>query len=116
MRDREGSLQQGEATMPRIETMRWAACAAVCASTFVVAPVRAQASQPPSDTSTSSSGQPPADDPTGGAYASPTMLFIPAGALPVWNVRVIASTQLQSPSDVHAGFRPGLGGELGLPA
>jgi hypothetical protein len=58
----------------------------------------------------------PTSDPTGGAYTSPTMLFIPAGALPVWNARATVSTELQSPSDVHAGFRPGLGMELGLPA
>jgi hypothetical protein len=58
----------------------------------------------------------PTDDPTGGAYTSPTLLFIPAGALPVWNVHAVASTEVQSPSDVHAGFRPGLGVELGLPA
>ena len=56
------------------------------------------------------------DDPTGGAYTSPTLLFIPAAAVPAWNVRAIVSTELQSPSDVHAGFRPGLGAELGLPA
>jgi hypothetical protein len=43
------------------------------------------------------------------------LLFIPAGALPTWNVRAIASTELQGPSDVHASFRPGLGAELGLP-
>jgi hypothetical protein len=41
---------------------------------------------------------------------------MPAVAVPAWNVRVIASTELQGPSDVHAGFRPGLGGEVGLPA
>lgn len=58
----------------------------------------------------------PTSDPTGGAYTSPTLLFIPAGALPVWNARATLSTELQSPSDVHAGFRPGLGMELGLPA
>jgi hypothetical protein len=58
----------------------------------------------------------PTNDPTGGAYTSPTLLFIPAGALPVWNARATVSTELQSPSDVHAGFRPGLGMELGLPA
>ncbi|MGH7297117.1 MAG: hypothetical protein ACRELB_19420, partial [Polyangiaceae bacterium] len=56
------------------------------------------------------------DDPTGGAYASPTLLFIPAAAVPAWSVRAIVSSELQSPSDVHAGFRPGLGAELGLPA
>lgn len=56
------------------------------------------------------------NDPTGGAYTTPTLLFIPAAAVPVWNVRAIVSSELQSPSDVHAGFRPGLGAELGLPA
>jgi hypothetical protein len=55
-------------------------------------------------------------DPTGGAYTSPSLLFIPAAAVPTWNARVILSSELQSPSDVHAGFRPGLGAELGLPA
>src|SRR5258708_285531 len=75
------------------------------------------ATQPRIDTGGSPpAGAAPADDPTGGAYTSPTLLFIPAAAVPTWNVRVIASTELQSPSDVHAGFRPGLGGELGLPA
>jgi hypothetical protein len=58
----------------------------------------------------------PTSDPTGGAYTSPTLLFIPAGALPMWNVRATLQTELQSPSDVHAGFRPGVGIELGLPA
>jgi hypothetical protein len=63
----------------------------------------------------SSTSRVPTDDPTGGAYTSPTLLFIPAAAVPKWNARVVASTELQSPSDVHAGFRPGLGAELGLP-
>lgn len=54
--------------------------------------------------------------PTGGAYTSPTLLFVPAAAVPVWNARVVLSSELQSPSDVHAGLRPGLGAELGLPA
>jgi hypothetical protein len=55
-------------------------------------------------------------DPTGGAYASPTLLFTPAGAVPAWNARIIASSEVQTPADVHATFRPGLGAELGLPA
>jgi hypothetical protein len=59
---------------------------------------------------------PPSLDPTGGAYTTPTLLFIPAGAVPKWNARIIASTELQGPSDVNAGVRPGLGVELGLPA
>jgi hypothetical protein len=60
-------------------------------------------------------GTPPAD-PTGGAYTSPTLLFVPAAAVPAWTARAILSTELQGPSDVHAGFRPGIGAELGLPA
>ena len=54
-------------------------------------------------------------DPTGGAYTSPTLLFIPAAALPKWNARVTASSQVQAPADVDAKFRPGFGAELGLP-
>jgi hypothetical protein len=63
----------------------------------------------------------PIDDPTGGAYTSPTLLFIPAGALPVWNVRLTASSEFQGPSQSSkqptpdASIRPGLGLELGLP-
>ncbi|HTQ44803.1 MAG TPA: hypothetical protein VMI75_18710 [Polyangiaceae bacterium] len=64
----------------------------------------------------------PKDDPTGGAYTSPTLLFIPAGALPAWNVRVTALSEFQSPYQAadaplpDAGIRPGAGVELGLPA
>lgn len=54
-------------------------------------------------------------DPTGGAYTPPTLLFIPAAAVPKWNVRVIASSEVQAPADVDAAFRPGLGVEVGLP-
>jgi hypothetical protein len=57
-----------------------------------------------------------APDRTGGAYTSPTLLFIPAGAVPAWNVRVIFSSEVQRPSDLNAAFRPGGGAELGLPA
>jgi hypothetical protein len=57
----------------------------------------------------------PPVDPTGGAYTSPTMLFVPAAAVPKWNVRVIASSEVQSPADVDAKVRPGFGAELGLP-
>jgi len=57
-----------------------------------------------------------APDRTGGAYTSPTLLFIPAGAVPAWNVRVIVSSEMQRPSDLNAAFRPGGGAELGLPA
>ena len=72
---------------------------------------------PPSDSTVPEAEEGvPTADPTGGAYTSPTMLFVPAGALPAWNARVMLSTELESPSDVHAGFRPGMGAELGLPA
>ncbi|HEY2514437.1 MAG TPA: hypothetical protein VGI39_26415 [Polyangiaceae bacterium] len=71
---------------------------------------------PPTDSPPSSEQTPEPEDRTGGAYTSPTLLFIPAASVPAWNVRAILSTELQSPSDVHAGFRPGLGAELGLPA
>ena len=37
-------------------------------------------------------------DPTGGAYTTPTLLFIPAGALPAWNVRVITAVDVQGPT------------------
>jgi hypothetical protein len=65
----------------------------------------------------------PPDDPTGGAYTTPTLLFIPAGAVPTWNVRVITSLDMQGPTasdrlaldSTKLGFQPGIGGELGLP-
>jgi hypothetical protein len=101
--------------------------AAVCAPLLPIATARAQALDAPrggsssasaaSDGATSSVAAPAAqEDPTGGAYTTPTLLFVPAGALPRWTVRVIGSTEIQTPSDVHAGIRPGLGVELGLPA
>jgi hypothetical protein len=65
----------------------------------------------------------PIQDETGGAYTSPTLLFIPAAALPPWTVRVITSLDMQGPtgadrlaSGTSIGFQPGIGGELGLPA
>jgi hypothetical protein len=69
----------------------------------------------------------PPDDPTGGAYVTPTLLFTPAAAVPQWNARVIASFDMQGPtppdklaggtcgSNSCIGFQPGIGGELGLP-
>jgi hypothetical protein len=69
----------------------------------------------------------PPDDPTGGAYTTPTLLFIPAAAVPTWNVRVITSLDMQGPTphdhlatgscgaNSCVGFQPGIGGELGLP-
>jgi hypothetical protein len=82
---------------------------------------RALAADGPPDPGADTSGAAPVErvpksDPTGGAYTSPSLLFIPAGALPVWNARATLSSELQTPSDVHAGFRPGLELELGLPA
>jgi hypothetical protein len=70
----------------------------------------------------------PKDDPTGGAYTTPTLLFIPAAAVPTWNARVIVSLDMQGPTppdrfavgssaggNARLGFQPGLGAELGLP-
>jgi len=81
----------------------------------------------PSAQADPSGGNPPAervpkDDPTGGAYTSPTLLFIPAGALPAWNVRLTVLSEFQGPyqsadaPNPDAGIRPGAGVELGLPA
>jgi hypothetical protein len=121
------------------QVLAWAAAGAALFATSV-----ASADEPPSTpptttastdpaappaatpTPTTDNGHPvqervPTDDPTGGAYTSPTMLFIPAGAMPVWNVRVTASSEFQTPSESTAGanpdaaIRPGLGVELGLP-
>jgi hypothetical protein len=64
----------------------------------------------------------PTSDPTGGSYTSPTLLFIPAGALPAWNVRVTGLSEFQTPADTAAnpspdsGIRPGAMVEVGLPA
>jgi hypothetical protein len=98
------------------------------ASVLVFATSTAAADAPPvttmttTDTGGVSTERVPTADPTGGAYTSPTLLFIPAGAVPVWNVRVTASSEFQTPSqsadaaNPDAGIRPGLGVELGLPA
>jgi|GEM_PF-1288181 len=101
--------------------------AAGAALLFVASTAAADPSSPLTTTSTTDTGgtsseRVPTDDPTGGAYTSPTLLFIPAGALPVWNVRVTASSELQTPyqsaasPNPDAGIRPGVGVELGLPA
>jgi hypothetical protein len=71
-----------------------------------------------------------AADPTGGAFTAPTLLFTPSAAVPKWTVRVIASMDMQGPTAADrlavgtanapqqqpAGFQPGIGAELGLPA
>ncbi len=61
-------------------------------------------------------------DPSGGAYTTPTLLFVPAAAVPVWNARVIGSLDVLGPtapdrlaSGGAVGFQPGIGGEIGLP-
>src|SRR4029077_17939592 len=61
-------------------------------------------------------------DPTGGAYTTPTLLFVPAGALPAWNAKVIAAFDVHGPTPADRlaigtslGFQPSLGGEIGLP-
>lgn len=88
---------------------------AVLTALALPATARAQTA-PANDQSQTATATPTTPDPTGGAYTPPTLLFVPAAAVPKWNVRAILSTELQSPSDVHAGFRPGLGAEVGLPA
>lgn len=62
-------------------------------------------------------------DVTGGASTTPTLLFIPAGALPVWNVKIVTALDVQGPTAPDRlaigrslGFQPSVGGELGLPA
>jgi hypothetical protein len=88
--------------------------AALAAVLATVAPATAFAQNDQPGVATAEA--PVRNDPTGGAYTTPTLLFIPAAAVPAWTVRAIVSSELQGPSDVHAGFRPGLGAELGLPA
>ncbi len=71
----------------------------------------------------------PPTDPTGGAFTTPTLLFIPAGAVPTWNARVITSLDVQGPTapdrlavgtaaggNARVGFQPGIAAEIGLPA
>jgi hypothetical protein len=96
----------------------------VIASGVCFAASAAQADDPAtssSDVTSASRERVPTDDPTGGAYTSPTLLFIPAGAMPAWNVRVTALSEFQSPyqssdsPNPDAGVRPGAGVEVGLP-
>jgi hypothetical protein len=74
--------------------------------------------QPPAPISDSVTPDEPTSgfDPTGGAYTAPTLLFIPAAAVPKWDARTIVSTDIQAPANASAGVRPGLGLEVGLPA
>jgi len=72
---------------------------------------------------TASPSAPPVEDPTGGAYTTPTLLFIPAAAVPTWTVRIITSLDVQGPTapdrlavgTTTLGLEPGIGGEVGLP-
>jgi hypothetical protein len=82
----------------------------------------AEANQAPVEQSQAPEATENGVDPTGGAYTTPTLLFIPAGAVPEWHARVITSLDLQGPtaadrlaSGTALGFQPGLGGEIGLP-
>ena len=82
---------------------------------------------PDNSTSSTFARATPPDDPTGGAYTTPTLLFTPAAAVPTWNVRIITSLDIQGPTPVDklasgacganncVGAEPGIGGELGLP-
>jgi hypothetical protein len=86
-----------------------ASLACFLAWTLAVAPAHADAPAQGDTSNASATEPPPPVDPTGGAYTTPTLLFIPAGAVPAWNVRAIVSTDVQSPADVHATVRPGVG-------
>ncbi len=55
------------------------------------------------------------DDPTGGAYTSPTPLFTPAAALPSLMPRLSVGADLQTAGALSA-VRPFVNAELGLPA
>ncbi|HEY8039692.1 MAG TPA: hypothetical protein VIF15_07855 [Polyangiaceae bacterium] len=88
--------------------------ASALAQTAPAAPIAPAAlGQSTTDAPGTAPAAPQAADPTGGAYTTPTLLFIPAAAVPTLNVRVIPSATVQSPSDSNAGFRPGIGAELG---
>jgi hypothetical protein len=99
--------------------------AGVVASVFLWTAASSVAQADPAGTPDLSTGtsleRVPTGDPTGGAYTSPTLLFIPAGAVPAWNVRVTGLSEFQSPyeqaagANPDAGIRPGAGIEIGLP-
>jgi len=88
----------------------------VAVAIFLYAPAAIADTPQSKDSNGTAATAAPPEDPTGGAYTSPTLLFIPAGAVPAWSARIILSTELQGPADVDATVRPGLGAELGLPA
>jgi len=72
--------------------LAWVAGMLVAASAAAQAP----ASSDPS--SNSRPGEKPREDPTGGAYTMPTLLFVPAGAVPAWTVRAITCLAVQGPT------------------
>lgn len=56
----------------------------------------------------------PFSDPTGGAHASPTLLFTPGAAVPKWTGRVVAGGEFQPNSGAYDAARPVLSGEVGV--
>src|SRR5580704_1599994 len=70
------------------------------------------ATQTATDQPGTGEGRVPVSDPTGGAYTSPTLLFIPAGAVPAWNVRVTALSEFQTPADTAAAGTNWVGGDV----
>lgn len=98
------------------------AAVTLAASTLLAVSAQADPQSIQVDPSTRFSPAAPAADPTGGAYTTPTLLFVPAGAVPAWTARAIASVDMQGPTTADRlaagtsiGFQPGLGGEIGLP-
>jgi hypothetical protein len=115
--------------MANLMSPRW--ISTLTAIVPILSATSAFADQPPgvNDDSSTLARETPPDDPTGGAYTTPTLLFTPAGAVPTWNVRVITSLDMQGPTPPDKlangscdqgmnncfGLEPGIGGELGLP-
>ncbi len=75
-----------------IHRVRNAAVAATALCAVIASAGSAAADPAVDDGGAARADRVPTDDPTGGAYTSPTLLFIPAGAPPVWNARAILST------------------------
>jgi hypothetical protein len=119
------SKEHMDTIIRRISASRWAPGACVWGSLawtqVAFADPQPLAPQYATDAPQESHPRVPLDDPTGGAYTSPTLLFTPAAALPVWNLRVTALSELQGPyqsadkQTPDAGARPGLTAEIGLP-
>ncbi len=110
-------------------TLKPARSLAVLLGTIALTATPAFAGESPPDAASPYARETPPANPTGGAYTTPTLLFIPAGAVPVWNARVIASIDMQGPTapdrlaigataggNAKLGLQPGLAAEIGLPA